>query len=151
MNYRLVTLEQVRTQLNYDGTYADAQLLFRLETVSASIIDFIGEHSEQWAEGWTDSNGDPLVDDDGNPLARYLVVDSNGDAILDSNGDRQYTVGVAVLDSNGAYVGGVSVVPGHVQAATICAMAAWDDQRAVDIITPAVKSLLQRTRRPVVV
>jgi len=151
MSYRLVTLAEVKRQLVYDNALSDAALTFRLEAVSGVIVDFIGEHSEQWAEGWTDSSGEPLVDDDGNPLVLVLVVDSNGDAILDSNGDRQYDVEVAVIDSNGDVTNGVSVVPQQVQAATICAMAAWDEQRGADIITPAVKSLLQRTRRPVVV
>lgn len=150
MIYRLVTLAEVKRQLVYDNALSDAALTFRLEAVSGVIIDFIGEHSEQWMEGWTDSNGDPLVDDDGNPLVWVLVVDSNGDAILDSNGDRQYDVAVQEVDSNGNIVNGVSVVPQHVQAATICAMAAWDEQRGADLLTPAVKSLLQRTRRPVV-
>ena len=63
----------------------------------------------------------------------------SGGPFVDSNGDPE-------LDSNG-----VSIVPAHVQAATICAMAAWDEQRGADLITPAVKSLLARTRRPVVV
>jgi hypothetical protein len=151
MSYRLVTLAEVKRQLVYDNALSDAALTFRLEAVSGVIVDFIGEHSEQWAEGWTDSSGEPLVDDDGNPLVLVLVVDSNGDAILDSNGDRQYDVEVAEIDSAGDYSNGVSVVPQQVQAAVICAMSAWDEQRGADIITPAVKSLLQRTRRPVVV
>jgi len=151
MTYRLVTLAEVKRQLVYDNALSDAALTFRLEAVSGVIVDFIGEHSEQWAEGWTDSSGEPLVDDDGNPLVLVLVVDSNGDAILDSNGDRQYDVEVAEIDSAGDVTNGVSVVPQQVQAATICAMATWDEQRGADIITPAVKSLLQRTRRPVVV
>jgi hypothetical protein len=38
-----------------------------------------------------------------------------------------------------------------VQAATICAMSAWDDNRSGEVITPAVESLLRRQRDPAVV
>jgi hypothetical protein len=150
MIYRLVTLDQVRIQLNYDGTYADAQLLFRLDSVSRSLMDYIGPSSVALA-GWTDSNGDPLVDDNGDPLAEFLVVDSNGDPVLDTNGDRLYELAVAQVDSSGNYVDCRSVIPGQVQAATICAMAEWDDDRTGEVITPAVESLLRRTRDPAVI
>ena len=151
MSYRLVTLAEVKRQLVYDNALSDAALSFRLEAVSGVIVNFIGEHSAAGLEGWCDSNGEPFVDDDGNPLALHLIVDSNGDAILDSNGDRQYEAADPEYDSNGDLASGESVIPEHVQAATICAMAAWDEQRGADLITPAVKSLLARTRRPVVV
>jgi hypothetical protein len=151
MRYRLVTLAEVRRQLVYDNTLSDAALTFRLESASAMVMDFIGSHSETGLDGWADSNGLPLIDDEGNPLASYLVVDSNGDAILDSNGDRQFTIADPVFDSNGEYTnGGQSIVPGWVEYAVICQMNDWDENRGAEL-SPAVKSLLARTRRPVVV
>jgi hypothetical protein len=150
MIYRLVTLDQVRTQLNYDGTYADSQLLFRLDSVSRALMDYIGPSSAALA-GWTDSSGMPLVDADGDPLCLFLLVDSNGDPLLDSSGERQYELDVAQVDSSGDYIGCSSVIPGEVQAATICAMSAWDDNRSGEVITPAVESLLRRHRDPAVV
>ena len=149
MMYRLVTLAQVRTQLNYDGSYADAQLLFRLDAISRAIIDYIG--SSVALNGWTDSNGDPLVDATGDPLCEFLLVDSNGDPLLDSNGDWQYLIGPGEVDENGDYVNCRSIIPGQVQAATVCAMATWDDARGADPLTPAVESLLARTRDPAVI
>ena len=149
MMYRLVTLNQVRTQLNYDGTYADAQLLFRLDALSRAIMDYIG--SSAALNGWTDSNGEPLVDDNGDPLAEFLLVDSSGVPILDSNGDKQYFTDEATVDSNGDYVDCWSIIPGQVQAATVCAMATWDDSRGADPLTQAVQSLLARTRDPAVI
>jgi hypothetical protein len=145
MIYRLVTLDQARQQLNYDGTYADAQLLFRLDSVSRSLMDYIGPSSVA-LDGWTDSAGNPLVDENGDPLCEFLVVDSAGDPVLDSNGDLQYEVRAAEVDSSGNYVDCRSIIPGHVQAATVCAMAEWDNDRTGDVITPAVESLLRRTR-----
>ena len=150
MIYRLVTLDQIRTQLNYDGTYADSQLQFRLDQVSGAIMDYIGPSSVA-LEGWTDSAGFPLVDANGDPLCEFLLVDSNGDPILDSSGDFQFVIAPAVVDENGDYVECRSLIPSQVQAATVCAMAAWDHDRSVDLLTPAVESLLRRTRDPAVV
>jgi hypothetical protein len=114
---RLVSLAEVKRQLVYDNSLSDAQLTFRLETVSAVIMDYIGTPVEGDLDGWTDSSGQPLME-------------TTGDPATDTNGD--------------------SLIPGPVQAATICAMAAWDENRGANLITPAVVSLLMRLRIPTV-
>jgi hypothetical protein len=65
-------------------------------------------------------------------------TDSSGNLLTDSSGDP-------ATDSSGA-----SVVPGAVRAAVICAMASWDEDRTVDILTPAVIALLTPYRTPIV-
>src|SRR4029077_14121077 len=103
MIYRLVTLDQVRTQLNYDGTYADSQLQFRLDAVSGAIMDYIGPSSVA-LEGGTASAASRRVDPSGGPLCESLLVDSAGDPVLDSAGDFQFFIAPAQVDSSGDYV-----------------------------------------------
>jgi Phage gp6-like head-tail connector protein len=137
--YRLVTLEEAKEQVSILASFDDARLNRLIIRASQAIIDYLDNGSG--TEGWTDTAGNPLVDADGNPqrIGAQGHLDSNGDFVLD-------------LDTSGEPINaGISIVPGHVQEATLVLIAASDDDREGwkgDPINAAVQSLLARTRDP---
>lgn len=154
--YRLVTLAEAKQNANYDSDADDTKLTQIVDDASQLVMNYL---EAAWSRVrqfsgddvtdeelafynrafglWTDSNGLPLVDTNGDPLTVDYPTDTNGDPNLDSNGD---------------IVGGRSIVPGEVHRATLLVTAvliAYPDG-SVDPITPAVKSLLVRYRPPTV-
>lgn len=133
--YRLVTLAEVKRNSRYTGTANDVELLEIIDDASQFVMNYLDGAAT--LSGWTDSNGIPLVDSNGDPLIIDYLTDSNGDPLTDSNGD---------------YVGGHTIIPGSVRRATLLVVASLDTNRegTVDPITPAVRNLLVRYRDPTV-
>lgn len=161
--YRLVTVDEAKDQLGIIGSEHDARIR-RLVWDASQIIVRALQGTAAWATvsvGWTDSNGDPLMDSDGNPTrvgGQYEpeldtdgdpMVDTNGDVIpaRDSNGDVIY-----VLDTTGDPIdNGQSVIPGPVRIATFLVICALDEDREGkrDPFSPAVRSVLADYMDPV--
>lgn len=135
MSYRLVTLSDAKSQLAYDDSAHDAELTFRLEAVSGAIMNYLSSAWARTRQFSGDASDEEIAAAD---RAFGDWTDSSGTVLTDSSGDP-------ATDSSGA-----SVVPGAVRAAVICALAAWDEDRTVDLITPAVRSLLTQYRNPTV-
>jgi hypothetical protein len=140
MIYRLVTLAEAKANARYDSTADDADIDRLVIDASQFVMDYLESTNpdlQPLFSSWTDADGFPLVDDDGNPIIIDYETDSNGDPLLDSNGD---------------YIGGQSIIPGPVRRATLLAIASLDQNREgeLDPITPAVRALLTRFRPPTV-
>ena len=122
MFYRLVTLAEAKDHLGVLHSSDDARIGRLVIDASQIVMDYIGADSLS-IDGWTDSDGKPLVD-------------SNGDPVLDSNGDPTYYE--------------ISIIPGPVRKATLLVIANIDDDREGlrDALTPGVASLLARFRDP---
>lgn len=158
MMYRLITLEEAQRRRRYvPSDDNDVELLELVDEASQIVMNYL---QSAWARtrqflddedvtdeeiaayqkafgSWTDSSGLPLVDSSGDPLIVEFDTDTNGDPVTDSNGD---------------YVGGHSIIPGPIRAATKLVLGALDSEREgqVDPITPAVKSLLVKYTPPAV-
>lgn len=134
MFYRLVTLAEAKAHLGVLHSSDDARIGRLVIDASQIVMDYIGTDSLS-IDGWTDSDGKPLVDSNGDPQS-VPIVDSNGDPVLDSNGDSTYYE--------------ISIIPGPVRKATLLVIANLDDDREGlrDALTPGVASLLARFRDP---
>lgn len=154
--YRLVTLAEAKANGRITSTGEDSYLQDLVDDASRIIMNYLesawarvrqysgdddvsGEfiaESEKAFGGWTDSNGIPLVDSNGDPLIVDFNTDSNGDPIN--------------ADSNGNPTDGRSIIPADVRRATFVAIEAMNRDRTGEAITPAVKALLVRFRPPTV-
>lgn len=134
MFFRLVTVDEAKDQLSVLHSSDDARIGRLVLDASQIVMDYIGTGSLS-IDGWTDSDGKPLVDENGDPQ-RVPIVDSNGDPVLDTNGDPTYYE--------------ISMIPGPVRKATLLVIGNLDDDREGlrDPLTPGVASLLARFRDP---
>lgn len=136
--YRLVTVAEAKDQLSIIDAYDDKRVRRLCDDASQIVMNYL--KTSPALSGWTDTNGQPLVDVSGDPLR------TGGQGHLDSNGDF-----VLDVDSNGDPINdGDSVIPGSVRAATLIVIARLDDDREgeKDPISPAVASLLAQFRDP---
>lgn len=137
--YRLVTLEEAKEHLSIldEDTDDDARIDRLVVRASQTVLAYCNVNLGDW----TDTNGVPLVDSDGNPLR----VDALGH--LNTAGDFVYDEDTAgdPLDT------GISIIPGAVQAATLLVIGAMDDDRegAKDPFGPAAMALLWAYHDPV--
>jgi gp6-like head-tail connector protein len=136
--YRLVTLAEAKDQLSILDTEDDKRINRLVLDASQIVMNYLKVSPA--LDGWTDTDGVPLVDANGDPLR----VGALGD--FDSSG-----VFVFDLDSNGDPINeGESIIPGPVRAATLLVIARLDDDREgeKDPISLAAQSLLERYRDP---
>ena len=140
--FRLVSLQDVKDQLGILDTEDDRRLDTLIIDASQDIMDYLGEQvgggTSPFLDGWCDSFGMPLVDEDGNPERVGATIDSGGELVLDSNGDP---VNI-----------GISIIPGPVRRATLLHIANLDDDREGhgDSLSIGVQNLLMRLRDPAV-
>lgn len=124
--YRLVTLAEAKDHLGLLDTEDDARVDRLVLDASQIVMDYCNANHE----GWTDTDGAPLTDTNGDPLRLDATVDTAGNLVLDTDGN--------------AVNPGQSIIPGQVRAATLLVIGRLDDDREgkEDPLSPAAKTLL---------
>lgn len=78
MTFRLITLDELKRNLGYDGiTDQDERLTELAEDASELVINYIGDSNPSCYAGWASTSGIPLVDTNGDP-----ELDTNGESVV---------------------------------------------------------------------